>query len=85
MSRASADQGQIRVEVAPPIATHSAQVQYGNPSQHAAPVREVYDPSFEMRQIPMPSFPEFVGEAEFPDEPKKLFVYDEDRGRLDCL
>ena len=84
-------QPQLRVEVSPPSETHSTQYQYDIPSPHGAPKKEVYDQRYEIGQLPVaqfpvtPNYPEIIGGAEFPDEPRKLFVYDEDRGRLDFL
>lgn len=80
-------QPQLRVEVSPPSETHSTQYQYDIPSPHGAPKKEVYDQRYEIGQLPVaqfpvtPNYPEIIGGAEFPDEPRKLFVYDEDRGR----
>ena len=52
------------------------------------PSKEVFDhPRYEIGQLPVAqypvagNYPEIIDGAEFPDEPRKLFVYDEDRGR----
>ena len=81
-------QPQLRIEVSPPSETHSTQYQYGIPSPQGVPSKEVYDHQrYEIGQLPVAqypvtaNYPEITGGAEFPDEPRKLFVYDEDRGR----
>lgn len=80
MSQVSAQRAPLRVEVSPPSVTHSTAYQYPTPSPQVPPPREVHIPQYDMRQMQAASYTEIVG-AEFPDEPKKLFVYDEDRGR----
>ena len=82
MSQVSAQQAPLRIEVSPPSETHS--YQYPRPSPHIPPQRETYSPQFDVGHVAATSYAEIVGE-EYANEPKKLYVYDEDRGRWDFI
>ena len=78
ISQISAHPAPLRIEVSPP--SEAASFQYPRPTPQVPPPRETYSPHFDTGHVAATSYADMVGE-EYANEPKRLYMYDEDRGR----